>query len=284
MIILICGIFHVAQGEIYVQTEPNSSTSEHPINQFIIHEKLANKSADTEAIISNYDHIIQKLERIRSRKKSDLSFIRSIFFRVHKNSLVNYSKMATMDETLKTGNFGCLTGTALYALILDHFGFEYDIIELTNHVYVQVRAEGRFIVMESTLPEDGLMRLKQELTVSMEQEGLDPRNIRALTSVGEGNGDEWDLVDGYNKITIRELSGLQYFNESVRLFKQKDYTKSMEMINEAHARYPSKRNEKLMQLVINKILKYDLIKEEVKSKYLTQYVKLVKRKKLSRTK
>jgi len=58
----------------------------------------------------------------------------------------------------------------------------------------------------------------------------------------------------------------------------------MEMINEAYARYPSNRNEKLMQLVINKILKYDLIKEEVKNKYLTQYVKLVKRNKLSQTK
>ncbi|OEK02954.1 hypothetical protein BFP97_16115 [Roseivirga sp. 4D4] len=283
LIMLISGISHVGMGEIYVQSKPGSSPSEHPIHQFIIGEKLKNQAVETKALASNYDQIIHKLERIRSRKKSDLSFLRSIFYRVHKNSLVDYSKMATMDETLMKGEFGCLTGTALYALILDHFGFEYNIIELTNHVYAQVEVEGRLIIMESTLPEDGLMRLEQEISTSMEQEGLDPRNIRALTTVGEGS-DEWDLVDGYNSITIKELSGLQYFNEAVRLFKQEEYTKAMEMINVAYDRYPSKRNEKLMQLVINKILKYDLIKEEVKNKYLTQYVKLVKRKKLSQTK
>ncbi len=283
LILLISGITHASIGEIYVQAEPSSLSSEHPIHQFIISEKLTNQRADTKALSDNYDQIIHKLERIRFRKKSDLSFLRSIFYRVHKNSLVDYSKMATMDETLMKGEFGCLTGTALYALILDHFGFEYNIIELTNHVYVQVEIEERLVIMESTLPEDGLMRLKQEISTSMEQEGLDPRNIRALTTVG-GGSDEWDLVDGYNKITIKELSGLQYFNEAVRLYKQEEYTKAMEMINVAYKRYPSKRNEKLMQLVINKILKYDLIKEEVKNKYLTQYVKLVKRKKLSQTK
>ena len=39
-----------------------------------------------------------------------------------------------------------------------------------------------------------------------------------------------------------------------------------------------------MQLVINKILKYDLIKEELKNKYLKQYVTRVKGQKISQTK
>ena len=56
------------------------------------------------------------------------------------------------------------------------------------------------------------------------------------------------------------------------------------MIDEAYVRYPSKRNENLMQLVINKILKYDLIKEELKNKYLKQYIKRVKLNKISQTK
>lgn len=282
--ILICSISSVCLGKMYDQVTEVPAIAQHPISQFIINEKLDTEDFGNQVFSEKYDQIISKLERIRSRKGSDAMFLRSIFYRVHKNSLVDYRKMATMDETLKTGKFGCLTGTALYALILDHFGYKYDIIELVNHVYVQVVVGNRLMVMESTLPEEGLINLSREITANVEHEGLDPRNIGTLTTVGGGSVEEWNLVNGYNKITLRELSGLQYFNESVRLYTEKDYIAAMEMINEAYARYPSNRNEKLMQLVINKILKYDLIKEEVKNKYLAQYVKLVKLKKLSQTK
>lgn len=282
--ILICSISSVCLGKVYDQESDLKTIVQHPINQFIINEKIDAEDANSDIFTEKFDQIINKLERIRSRKSNDALFLRSIFYRVHKNKLVDYRKMATMDETLKTGEFGCLTGTALYALVLDHFGFKYEIIELTNHVYIQVVVGDRLMVMESTLPEEGLINLSRELTANAEHNGLDPRNIGTLTTVGDGSVDEWNLVNGYNKITLRELSGLQYFNESVRLYTEKEYITAMEMINEAYARYPSNRNEKLMQLVINKILKYDLIKEEVKNKYLAQYVKLVKLQKLSQTK
>ncbi|MBO3699943.1 hypothetical protein [Roseivirga sp. E12] len=282
-LLLLISISSVCLGQSNVQSSLTLSSSEHPISQFIIDEKLLPEDAENLIFTEEFDRIIEQLERIQTRKKSNVAFIRSIFYRVHKNILVDYKQMATMNETLKTGQFGCLTGTALYALILEHFGFEYEIIELTNHVYVQVEVDGRLMVMESTLPEEGLINVGKEIMPNSEQEGLDPRNIRALTTVG-GGSDEWDLVQGFNKITLKELSGLQYFNESVKLYKEERFTEAMEMINVAYDRYPSKRNEKLMQLVINKILKYDLIKEEVKNKYLTQYVKLVKRQKLSQTK
>ena len=58
----------------------------------------------------------------------------------------------------------------------------------------------------------------------------------------------------------------------------------MDLALEAYALYPSERNEKIMQLIINKILRYDLIKQELKSEYLDKYVTSVKGKKLSQTK
>lgn len=284
LFLLICSVSSICLAKVYDQETELQTTNQHPIYQFIISEKLNLADANVEVFVEKFDQIIEKLERIRIRKTNDVLFLRSIFYRVHKNSLIGYSRIATMDETLKSGAFGCLTGTALYALILEHFGYKYDIIELTNHVYIQVKVDDRLMVIESTLPEEGLMKLSRELTANMEHDALDPRNKGTLTTVGVGNVWDWNLVNGYNKITLEELSGLQYFNESVRLYTEKNYIEAMEMINEAYSRYPSNRNEKLMQLVINKILKYDLIKKEVKNKYLTQYVTLVKRQKLSQTK
>lgn len=266
----------------------HDATIEEPINNsidlFLIPQKTVSVSQNKLSFSQTFDGIVSKLERIRKKKKSDIKFLRSIFYRVHTNSLIKYKEQATMDETLRNGRFGCLTGTALYALILEHFGYDYEIIELPNHVFLKVNTENKSIILESTLPNDGFITFSKELNRVMEQEGFDPRNIRTLSTVGDDSVDEWNLVEGHNKITIKQLAGLQYFNESVRFYVQKDYLKSMDMIKEAYRLYPSKRNERLMQLVINKILKYGEIKEEIKNKYLQQYIKVVKRQKISKTK
>ncbi len=269
----------IAQSCKTIDANPPLNTA---INQFLMSERtsLGARADFTETLTKT----VEDLERIQKKKKSDVRFLRSIFYRIHKNSLIKYDKQATMDETLKSGRFGCLSGTAIYAIVLEHFNYDYDIIELPNHVFLKVNLKGRTMILESTLPDDGFITLNTELSEILEQKGFDPRNIKTLTTVGVGSVDEWSLVDGHNKISLRELSGLQYFNEAVRLYTQKEYIKSMDMINEAYTRYPSKRNEKLMQLVINKILKYDSIKEEIKNKYLKQYIKVVKRQKLSQTK
>lgn len=256
----------------------------HPIEQFLILDHELNSKKQGVDFIEAYEEIIQKLEAVRKRKKSDRLFLRSIFYKVHQKSLIKYDKQATMGQTLLTGNFGCLSGTALYALILDHFNFAYDIIELPNHVFIQLQVEGQDMLIESTNPETGLIKVNQGLMAAMKQKGFDPRKIEALATVGVGSVEEWNILEGHNKITLHELAGLQYFNEAVRLYIQKDYIKSMDMIDAAYAHYPSKRNEKLMQLVINKILKYDLIREELKSKYLEQYIKRIKLQKISKTK
>lgn len=262
----------------------NDTYTHHPINQFLIPEKLNGLAHSTTEMLASYDKLVARLKRVRDKKRSDKAFLRSIFYKVHKNSLISYERQATMDETLLNGDFGCLSGTALYALILSEFGFDYDIIELPNHVFINVRLEHEVFVIESTLPLNGLIKLNEEFTTALELGAYDPRNTNTLRPIAEIKGDAWNLAKGHIKIGLKELAGLQYFNEAMRYYFQKEYTKSMDMINEAYVRYPSKRNEKLMQLVINKILKYDLIKEEVRSRYLTQYVKLVKRQKLSQTK
>lgn len=256
----------------------------HPIEQFLIIDHQLNIQKEGIDFIDTYDEIIRKLEIVRQRKKSDRLFLRSIFYKVHQKNLIKYDKQATMGQTLLTGNFGCLSGTALYALILDHFNFAYDIIELPNHVFIQLQVEGQDMLIESTNPEAGLIKINQGVIAAMKQKGFDPRKIEALATVGVESVDEWNILEGHNKITLHELAGLQYFNEAVRLYIQKDYIKSMDMIDAAYTHYPSKRNEKLMQLVINKILKYDLIREELKNKYLEQYIKRIKLQKISRTK
>ncbi|MFY0591830.1 hypothetical protein [Roseivirga sp.] len=271
-------------GQMDVMVTELRKENTHPIKAFLIEKELRTNDAELSNLYTAYDDVVDILERLRKHKKRDRAFLRSIFYKVHKRILINYERQATMAETMQTGNFGCLTGTAIYALILSHFQFDYEIIELPNHVFIKLNVDGQDMLIESTNPEGGLMSISKKLAQNMEQIGFDTRKLKLLTTVGEGSVGEWELFEGHVKINLRELAGLQYFNESIRYYIQKEYLLSMEMISAAYEHYPSKRNEKLMQLVINKILKYDHIKEELKNKYLKQYITRVKKQKISQTK
>lgn len=249
-------------------------------------ERFINSSnlEDQNKLIQKFEQTIDQLEKIKSRKSTDYAFLRAVFYKTHSAILKDYDRLATMDQTLAYGKFGCLTGTAIYALILDHFGYEYNIIELPNHVFIYMTVEGDSYVYESTLPMDGFRRTNAEMQNLLKQPWINHRRIGELNIVGDWFDEKSSLPGYYSIINLEKLAGLQYFNESVKSYLKKDYISAMELVFMAYDLYPSEKNEKLMQLIINKILKYEMIKEEMRNQYLKQYVRLVKPQKLYQNK
>ncbi len=250
------------------------------LEQFL---SVTNSEDDIELFEKFNDNVV-RLEKTRKRRRSDYSFLKAIFYKTHNTLLKDYDRIATMDQTLTDGTFGCLTGTAVYALILEHFGYEYRIIELPNHVFIHLTVDGNSYVYESTLPMNGFRRTTVEMEKLLKQPWVNHRRISELSVVGDWFDEKITLPGHYSIINIEQLAGLQYFNESVKSYLQKDYVSAMENVLKAYDLYPSEKNEKLMQLIINKILKYDLIKEEVRNQYLEKYVRMVKHQKISQTK
>lgn len=236
----------------------------------------------SESASSNFSNLLSRLEKKRIRK-SDENFLKSVFYLTQRKLLSEYQKTATMQETLESGVFGCLTGTAIYAAILNYFDFNTKIIELPNHVFLIVQTERQSYLFESTMPNGGFMKTNEKLDALLEQPWLHNRNILSLEVVGKWYDNDV-LSKGFTTIELNDLAGLQYFNKSVESYQNQDYLTAMDMSLEAYQLYPSKRNEKMMQLVINKILKQELIIKEVKDKYIQTYVKLIKTNKLSQTK
>jgi len=243
-----------------------------------------NGSDEDSFLIKKFENLVKKLERVQNRRNSDYAFLKAIFYKTHSDLLVDYDRLATMDQTLSNGQFGCLTGTAIYAMVLQHFGYDYRIIELPNHVFIHLTLDNKSYVFESTLPFGGFMKTSVEMEQLLKQPWLNNRRISQLTTVGNWFEDFKELPNEYTTINLQQLAGLQYFNESAKYYLSKDYVNAMEMVLKAYELYPSERSVKLMQLVINKILKYDLIKEELRNQYLDKYISSVKNKRISQTK
>lgn len=225
--------------------------------------------------------LLIRLEKVRSNQSSDFSFVRSVFFKTHKRLLHDYDPSASVPETLESGRFGCLSGTALYAVILKHFGIDYEIIETTAHVYLKVNANDKTVLFESTLPIEGFISDVKEITSATQQYQADSRKNTSLISIS-GIGEQTEGADTFTKsISLVELSGLQYYNMAIYNLEDQDYKAALLNAERSVLLYPSKRTEKLMEMVIKKIWQSKSLTKDLKSVILNNYIAEIKKKKLT---
>lgn len=204
----------------------------------------------TEKDIKKVDRLVARLEKIHLKKKSDLSFLKALFYKTHGRLLKRYDRLASMNETIESGDYGCLSGTIIYALLLEHFNYDYEIIELPNHVFLKVNLDDQSIYLESTLPANGFIT-NQHNILSAHPNDLKSTNWLQVISQQPG---EIDQFASFKIIGLTELKALQNFNESVRLYQLKDYRESILHAIQAYDQYATEKNQILMQLVVNKVM------------------------------
>ena len=235
-----------------------------------------------EAVLSNkLGGWLKDLESLRSRKSNDLIFLKKVFYRTHRELLHQYNPAASVPQTLETGKYGCMSGTALYAIILNHFDFDFEIIETTGHVYLQVNLDNRKVLFESTLATDGFITNVRKIARATQQYSENSRKNTSLMTIS-GIGKQTAGVEIYAKrINLKELSGLQYYNTAIFDMGDEAFDKAYWNAEKSVSLYPCKRTKKLMEIVINKILQSKSLTRDQKSGILKTYISQIKKKRLT---
>ena len=185
-----------------------------------------------------------RLNRKRSQFKSDVNFIRYVFRKVHKKYLHQYIRYGSFNELFYSGNYNCLSGTALYAYILNDLGFEIRIFETKYHSFLTVNAQGKpELLIEATDLWNGLV------------EG----NNQVLSRIAEYQRREGDVKFGADTllliqhpllthIQLKELAALHYFNLAVVAFNNALYSNSLCYLKKAETLYPD--SQRIKDLII----------------------------------
>jgi hypothetical protein len=66
-----------------------------------------------------------------------------------------YKLSNNFSEIFETGYYNCVSGSALFALILSKLEIPYQIIEAPTHVFLIAYPNTEKIVLESTIPDEG---------------------------------------------------------------------------------------------------------------------------------
>ena len=211
----------------------------------------------------------ENLKKKRAKYKKEADYWKHVYYKVHRKYLKRYRSPSTLEDVLVTGEYDCLSGTALYALIFQELGADYHIIETNYHVYLTINVAGETILIEATSPLEGFVS--------------DGDQVKKLQEIYTNNFDDGDWTDiNYyklqqvlnNPISLQELRGLQYYNLAVQAYNNQDLAAALDLQDKALGLYPCGRLEEMMAVML-KTLEKDLVLDSAfKEHYLTKYQKL----------
>jgi hypothetical protein len=157
--------------------------------------------------------------------------------------LKDYAKHANFSKTLTDGIYDCVTGTGLFAILLERYQIPYWIVETDDHVYIKGEYKRTPFILESTFPEHGLITGKRNIK-NFESQFLPNGNASNADNspIGIGMVSEVPATDrDLNYIGLIELAGLQYYNDAIKKFYEKVYKDAYVQLIKAAYLYPSSR-------------------------------------------
>jgi hypothetical protein len=205
------------------------------------------KSAAGESTASA-DKVLLFLDKLSSKKtsfKNEAFFLGHVFTKTHQRFLKQFKPYAHFDELLAEGNYNCLTGTALYALILEHLGFNYSIIETNYHIFMLVESSEGKILFEATDPLQGFVTRTDEI-----EKRIAAYKQNDLATANNGKTYYEYRVSLYKEITLDGLLGLMHYNLAVEAFNNHRLVTSVEHLSKAAGLYESPRIDEFARIIL----------------------------------
>lgn len=201
----------------------------------------------------------QRMEKIRIQLEIEFRDIRNriksksgpsskfVFNHFRKGFLKDYTQVVPFHLLFSSGEYNCVTASALYCLALDHLKIPYKVQEQPDHVFLLVEENGERALLESTRTKDGFFvpdqKFKRQFLKRLEEEGIIFKAHRRQYSNDELFERWFYPMDG---ISLTELIGLMYYNDGLKHFQAHRYDSAVYQFEKAHILYPAEKHKVLV--------------------------------------
>lgn len=227
---------------------PNFAQNFDPQDQDLLSDITFIASIDRFENHNNWNSLIRKLER-----KSDGDaeyFLEYLFFKTHQKLLRAYNKGTTFTNLLESGDYDCVSASITYSILLKYFDIEHSIIETDYHVFIIAEINDQEYVLETTDPRNGWIADTDEIA-QFKSDFLPDRKSELLNE-NEAIGSSYGQPNSktiYKKISLRQLSALQFFNQGLIAINNNDYILASRRLQQALNLYDSERINLLFKIV-----------------------------------
>lgn len=215
-----------------------------------------------ENFISHWETQNSNFEKMNSKLKADFSkygksqkFLKLLFYRSQKYLLGTYTQFSGIEELMHEGKFDCVSGSLLLSVFLDTYGFDFEIIETSFHVFVRVNLDGKSLILESTDNFDGFIYKPAEVEAYLAEfeEVIPSKDAYYLEPTHQLVSKILNPVV-FKIIDVRELKGLEYFNKAIFHNNKGEIDLAYNYINQAESYYSSKRIKTMKNLIQSQLV------------------------------
>ncbi|HET6541891.1 MAG TPA: tetratricopeptide repeat protein [Chryseolinea sp.] len=196
------------------------------------------------------EKISRTLEEINSsgalKKKNDKK-VKYIYQVVHEKFLSKYEAENRFHEIIKTGNYNCVTATALFALFFEKLNIPYAIKEEPTHVYLVAYPNAENVLIETTTPMSGFLTFDDAFKTSY----VDLLKKQKIIGSNEATPSNVDALFnkyyfGKENISLTQLIGIHFLNDALFKRDHDDIDGAYEQVKKGYLYYPNTRSEYLL--------------------------------------
>jgi hypothetical protein len=241
------------------QQDPLLSGNAYKLNYYL----QAFTTADGSDVSTNdLIRFVKTLEKKRASMSSQKDFVNFLFEKTHRRFLRSYSSDVPFSRLLRGGTYNCLTGIALYALLLDHFNVEYKVIETNHHIFMLAETGSGRVLFEATDPENGFVQDAGEI-----QDRIDGYRKTAPEKSDASKTYFEYTAEVFREVNLDEIQGLMHYNLSVSAYNRQDLTTAVDHLIRATRLYQSSRILEYSRIVFLTIRESNL-PPDLKREYL----------------
>jgi hypothetical protein len=227
----------------------NQGVSADVIDLFLIHYTQA------EAYSSDAAHrqIMESVAELKSQTEglSDAKKVNVIYKYIHKRFFKLYQLENSFPDVFTKGQYNCVSGSAMYAIIFKYMGIPYQVVEAPQHVFLFAYPQAQKIMIETTSPKHGYLNFNEAYVKKF----LIYMNEAKLISDEELQNNPSDLL--FNKyyfskngLSIQELAGIQYSNYAYYYLEKQEYEKALPEAKKAYYLNPINRNRYMLLAIL----------------------------------
>lgn len=241
-----------------------------PLHLFLALDYDQKRSENVETQIAE---MIRTLDEKGISKKNTKAQVKEIYKSVHANNLKKYDEKIGFCALFESGEYNCVSGTAVYSMLLEHYNIPYTIKELPTHVYLIADPGVLDIKVESTMPNQGVIvydrKSKEEYVTFLKENKLiskeeyDSKSVEELFQ--ENFGDEVD-------ISLLQLAALEYFNAGAFAYNDKKFQAAANNYEKAYIVYPSTTNNYMLFSAYANLLNEESIQGNFNGRHLASFV------------
>lgn len=231
----------------------------------------------TLAVKADLDAFVQEIKSSNLMRASEVKLMKELHRKIHDRFLDHYKLVSPFNEIFETGQYNCVSATALFALVLEELNIPYNIQELPNHVYIMAYPETKAISVEMTALRDAYY-LPARKDVSRAVRILLELELTTMDEINQqGELHVYNRVYNTNSVVdLKQLAGIQYFNEAITAANKNDFKAGFDAISKAELFYNVEKTRLFKTELLYTLLdeaKFDCMKD---IGYLVGYANLKK--------